>query len=144
MGAVNGIRTLAESLGYEFIYGTAEYVNAELTHFKDIQTKDVIYLVPTQNAGSYLNGVLDISTVNSILGLGVKNDGTYQSTLNETYEQKYDRRLANMETLLMTFIQILSCTDKYTMLSHRIFPEINKFDENIDVLMGEIQFEYEF
>ena len=141
MSVVSDIRYLATSLGYNFIYGTAEYVNAKLDKI-DMQTKDVIYMVPVQHTDTYINGMPEYFQYSNVIGLGVKNDGTYQSTLDEFYEQKYDRRLSDMETRLIGFIDSLGCTAGFEITGRRIFSEINKFDANIDVMMGEVQFRY--
>lgn len=151
MAVVSEIKALAETLGYTFFYGTAEYVNFELTRHSATEglTTDVMALVRITNTGSYLNSIINTTIYNSILMLGRKVDyneegePTTYANLDETFYQKHERRLEDMENDMLGFITTLGCEDKFTILSHRIFSEINRFDENIDVLMCEISFEYE-
>lgn len=144
MAVVAEIRTLATNAGYEFSYGTAEYNNFDATQ-DDLQAKDLIYLAPVVDSGTYDNGVLDTSGYSTVIGLGVKSDrdvDNTQANLDETYEQKYDRRLESMRTKLGAFIKSMGCEDNFTLTRHRIFEEINQLDENLDMMIAELQFGY--
>lgn len=143
MGAVAKIREIVKTnLGLEFVYGTQEYVNAEATNTKDIQTKDLVYMAPLISTGAYEGGFKTDRTYQAIIGWCVKNDGTYQSNMDEYYEQKYDRRLGEMTTSLEALIKTIACTDGFEVTSDRVFEEINQFDENLDVVIAELSFIY--
>jgi hypothetical protein len=142
MAAVSEIRTLATNQGYEFSYGTSEYKNWDAGR-KNLQDKDLIVLDPLIGSGSYIGGVKSDKTYVTTIGLAVKNDGVYQATLDETYEQKYDRRLEDMEAALEAFIKLLACTDGFEILSDRIISDINRFDTNVDIMLAEITFIYD-
>ncbi|MBT3209143.1 MAG: hypothetical protein HN347_12425 [Bacteroidetes bacterium] len=143
MSVVSEIRTLAESVtfGHEFVYGLSEYINAEAGD-KDLQDKDMIALEPVTFATSYSGGVAGDEVGNTTLSYCVKNDGTYESTLDETNEQKFDRRLDTMKTAIKTFIDAIACLDNFEIQTVRIIESINQLDENTDMLVAQLQFIY--
>ena len=142
MGIVSDIREVATLAGYEFIYGTDEFVNADADN-KDLQNSNLIYLAPVVESGTYVNGSIGVLSNSIIIGLGVKNDGAEQATTDEYYEQKYDRRLEDMAIELKAFMKTLSCHTNFTFTRSRVFEAINKFDVNLDVMLAEITTEYE-
>lgn len=69
--------------------------------------------------------------------LARKMDMSGQSaTLDETYEQKYDRRLKDLETTLDEFLKVLICNNELSLSSHSGYEHaINVFDMNIDAVV---------
>jgi len=137
MGVVSDIRTLAISNGYEFIYGSNEYRNYEADN-KNLIAKDLIWLAPIITTKSYTNGIENNLSINvqTVIGLAKL------SKPDETFEQKYDTRLATMTTNLQTFIKKIGCLTNFEMTRLRMFEEINKYDANVDIVVAEINFNY--
>ena len=67
------------------------------------------------------------------------NDGT-ASSLDETFIQKYERRLLSLTTLLNNAIITFSCDNDLDISSVEYGMDLNKYDENLDFVGGSITF----
>ena len=67
--------------------------------------------------------------------------GTY-SSLDETEKQKYDRRLKYLRALMETILTSLCGDTDVEITDVEIFRELNKFDENTDVIGCNLSFTY--
>ena len=135
---------VAESLSLTFMYGAKPFQNWQATQ-EDL-TDGAIFMgmFPFEEDGELDNGAVAQYSVSTILWVGRKFDpaGTF-SSLDETERQKYDRRLlalrAQLEALLATFCGSV----EITVTRARIFRELNRFDENTDVIGCDLSFTYD-
>ena len=135
---------VAESLSLIFIYGAKPFQNWHATQ-EDLSDGAIFMgMFPFEETASMDNGAVTEYSVSTILWVGRKFDpaGTF-SSLDETERQKYDRRLlalrAQLEALLATFCGSV----EITVTRARIFRELNKFDENTDVIGCDLEFSYD-
>ena len=135
---------VAEALSLTFIYGAQPFQNWHATQETLSDGSIFMGMFPFEESGEMDNGAVAAYNVSTILWVGRKFDpaGTY-SSLDETERQKYDRRLlalrAQLEALLTTFCG----SEDITITRTRIFRELNKFDENTDVIGCDLEFTYD-
>ena len=149
---IGQLRTFCTVKGWRFIYGNDQYANAELT-YRDMGPNDIVMIAdlnvsPLFGPGGGIQGV----NYSGGIMLGRKREqDTYdletdpipditESSLDETMEQKYDRRLKDLMTILFSGLAEFSCENDYdiTQLNGRV--DINRFDENLDFVAATVTF----
>jgi len=136
---------IATAQSLVFIYGAKPFQNWEITQ-KDIASgASFLGMFPFRESGETDNGAVMSWEVSTVLWVGRKFDpaGTF-SSLDETEKQKYDRRLKYLRALMETILSSL-CGDSDVEIVGRpeIFRELNKFDENTDVIGCNLSFRYD-
>jgi hypothetical protein len=134
---------VATAQGLTFIYGAKPFQNWELTQ-KDIASGECFLgMFPFRERGEVDNGAVATYNVTTVLWVGRKFDpaGTY-SSLDETEKQKYDRRLKYLRGLMEVVLSSL-CGTLVEVTSVEIFRELNRFDENTDVIGCDLSFTYD-
>ena len=63
-----------------------------------------------------------------------------EASLDETYWQKYQRRLKELSQSLLTIIATIQCANELETTAFEIRFDINKFDTNIDFVVANITF----
>jgi hypothetical protein len=127
-----------------FIYGAKAHLNWEITQ-KDLTAGDLVMaMFPFEEVASFNNGSVSAWSVSTVLWIGAKFDPalTTYSNLDETEKQKYDRRLKTFSAMIETILSDL-CASVVEVTATRRFREINKFDENTDVMGCELTFTYD-
>lgn len=141
-GFIEAIKLAAENKGWKFYLGIDNYYeNAVL---KDEMANGDIALVVRSNATPTWSGLStgDITYSNRVMiGRKFDPDGL-SASLDETYQQKYDRRLKDLETELDTFLKTFKCDNELDLGTHSGYQHgINLFDQNIDfVIINNITF----
>jgi hypothetical protein len=74
-----------------------------------------------------------------ILGQKFDDDGTAAS-LDETFIQKYDRRLEDLMSALNLHIVAFACENELDINGVEYSYDLNKFDTNIDFIAGAVTF----
>ena len=139
-GIIRALQTAATNNGWRFISGDRYYRNAEL-----MGKIDVGEIVMTGFCNSmtprYVNSQIDRITYSAEIMLGRKFDEIGDtSSLDETFIQKYDRRLEELAKLIAVFIASFSCEHRLTIQSANYQYFINVYDENLDFVGGTITF----
>ena len=135
---------VAAAQSLTFIYGAKPFQNWHATQEDLTDGAMFMGMFPFEENAGMDNGAVSEYSVGTILWVGRKTDpaGTY-SSLDETERQKYDRRLlalrAQLEALLVTFCG----SSEITVTRARIFRELNRFDENTDVIGCDLEFTYD-
>lgn len=136
---------IADDNSMEFIYGAKPFLNWEVTQ-KDLTAGNLfLAMFPFTEQGALDNGKVGEWAVSTILWVGCKFDAsatTYVS-LDETERQKYDRRLKTLSTMVQTVLDDLCASGYVQVMTARRFRELNKFDENTDVVGCELTFKYD-
>lgn len=146
------LQTLAETTGYLFVFGEKDMVNFEVTKVDLSTTKKVFILFPPVETVYAIANDGPVSSINVDLKIwfGKKFDvtvlsaGTDQlSSLDETYAQKYTRRLKTLKSDLYTFLDTFICSTSYHRISQKIVTGINLTDENIDVVICDLTLRFD-
>jgi len=146
---VDTFKTYAHLYRYEFAYGRVSEQNWILT--KDVTLKDgesVIVLFPIIENANVANSFPHVWNASTQIWLGKKFDadnesGTF-SQLDETDQQKWDRRLFALRSAIETYLKAVFCSEsRLELTSARIQTFLNKFDENVDFIGMEISFNYD-
>lgn len=155
------LRTYATSKGWSFIAGDNFYQNYEANEASFYNGKLVLSADFTATVLYRNNGLTEIS-YSGVLMLGRKFDldGTpniaddpltvpneYQvfndstpSNLDETFQQKYDRRLLFLMTELESSIRGFACANELICNSANMTLAMNRFDTNIDFVVANLTF----
>lgn len=125
---------------------TEDYINAVIS--RQYYEYNGLILVAMLNRqlrreGSNVIGV----TFSGVIGLGQKREtveveevvvSQTESSLDESFEQKYDRRLSELMFGLQDIIGEFVCAEELEVLNENTRMEINKFDLNADFVFTDI------
>ncbi len=142
-------KTYATAAEYEFVYGRVSEQNWIMT--KDITLKDgesVIVLFPIVETADIANSFPHSWNASTQIWLGKKFDTDNESgtlaELDETDQQKWDRRLFALRSAIEVYLKAVFCAETgLELTSARIQTFLNQFDENIDAIGMEITFNYD-
>jgi hypothetical protein len=161
---IGALRTFATSRGWRFGAGNNFYQNADLGTVSedqlvllcDFTSKPTFTKVGANIQNIIYDGVILLgrkfeSEVDAVPGVEddpeTEEDETVQeieyqpateSSLDETYLQKYDRRLLDLIQLLALNISLFVCSNDLQIVSISIQNQINKFDENLDFVAATV------
>lgn len=133
----------ATAKGWIFINGDEYYSNADAD--VEIAAGQLVLRVdltatPTRGIGNRLTKI----NYNGLIGLGIKVDSDgKQADLDESFSQKYERRLKFLSQTLAMEAQSIACVNNLQIVSEQYIYAINRFDMNIDFVYGTINFEQE-
>lgn len=125
------LRTYAASKGWVFLSGAEFYQNAELTRSTIAANQTILGVMFTARPTIKNKKVTSIQYVGKMF-LGEKKETTTESSLDELFIQKYDRRLLALSTLLATTIGDVACSNDLDVNGLVFDMKLNMFDENID------------
>ena len=134
---------IATAQSLRFIYGAKPFQNWEITQRELDSGEGFLGMFPFRERGTTDNGSVAAWSVSTVIWVGRKFDpaGTY-SSLDETEKQKYDRRLKYLRALMEVILQSLCGSTGVEITDVEIFRELNKFDENTDVIGCNLSFTY--
>lgn len=132
------IKAKAIADDYEFAYGPRPFLNYELT-LKDLKDGVItLLMLPQVERGLYLTERPFPSTTEFSLFLQFARKweagNTTKSKLDETYDQKYELRIEDLEGEALDFIRELACANNFRMISHSMQAEINLYASNVDAV----------
>ena len=139
---IGAIRTYCNTLGYTFIAGDNFYINSDISNYR-IDLGQYIITALFTALPEYSDGQITRISYNGVLACGLKvddNGNGYQASLDETYIQKYDRRLLDLMGTLNTFISNFMCDNALDVSGVRMLAVINRFAENIDFIEATLTF----
>lgn len=121
-----------------FIPGPAAYQNAIMD--KSVYAaNDLILVCDLQFSPIYGENSLNEVQYNGTIALGRKREIASVSTLDETFEQKYDRRLMELSNFLTELLLTLQCEHNFLIDSAQMSYNLNEYDLNADFVSAEIQ-----
>jgi len=144
------LRTYCVNEGIIFIPSISEsYVNSVID-WNEYKNNDLIMFALFNAVHVFDNSKLVEIAYTGVIGLGRKceseliedEDGEYtvetESNLDETPEQKYDRRLKYLANKLTEILSTIACENQYEIRNCNMRLEINKFDLNADFVACDI------
>ena len=137
---IGQLNTSAKSKGWHFIYGNNHYVNYEAT-IKKIYAGDFLLTADFSCVPIIKNGLVTEITYTGLIMLGVSMDDNGQkANLDETMQQKYDRRLLELMQTLANYIGEFACLNELDVNITNMRLDINRTDTNIDFIVAELSF----
>ena len=121
-----------------FIPGPAAYQNAIMDQ-SIYAANDLILVCDLQFSPIYGENSLNEVQYNGTIALGRKRELQTVSTLDETFEQKYDRRLKELANLITELLLSLQCEHNFVIDSVQMSYNLNEYDLNADFISAEIQ-----
>lgn len=144
------LRTYCVNEGIIFIPSISEsYVNSVID-WNEYENNDLIMFALFNAVHVFDNAKLIEIAYTGVIGLGRKceseliedDNGDYtvetESNLDETPEQKYDRRLKYLANKLTEILSTIACENQYEIRNCNMRLEINKFDLNADFVACDI------
>ena len=132
---IDMLEAYAISKGWNFVLKFDDfYGNIEVQ--KDYDPGELVLTVDYQSIPVIQNGRVVGVTYVSLMALGRKFDAdTTGSSLDETYKQKYDRRLKDLEATLANSLAEFACDNQLDVTTTGINNDINVYDTNIDFVI---------
>lgn len=126
------LKAKALANGWLFVIGFDDFMKNYETN-REFANDQLILVADVNFKPRFKNSRTMSIDYNCFLSLGKKfdTDGTVVS-LDETNEQKYDRRLGTLVFELSSFIAEFGCENELTIQDPTINFAINQFDENLD------------
>ena len=121
-----------------FIPGPAAYQNAIMDQ-SVYAANELILVCDLQFSPVFGENSLNEVQYNGTIALGRKREVSTFSTLDETFEQKYDRRLMKLSNLLIELLLSLQCQHNFVIDSAQMSYSLNEYDLNADFVAAEIQ-----
>jgi hypothetical protein len=116
------------------------------------ENNQLIMLADFTMTPTIVNGRLVSSKYSGFIGIGQKREATEiaedvfeytQSSLDETFEQKYLRRLKDLFDILIVKVGGFTCDYEYQIESAEMKTKINTFDLNADFVIMAVTLAYE-
>lgn len=131
----NLFKDYAESKDWVFCYGSDEYMSA-MSASTDFDVDQLILgmdwaVTPTLAQG----GAVDSVTHNCTIMLGRKFEETTMASLDETMQQKHDRRLAELCEMIINMVEDITCDSELQPSLGQGRPLPNMWSNNIDFFM---------
>ena len=138
---IGALSDYATANSWAFLYGDEAYKNFAASK-NDYITNQLILGANPFTATPVITNAGKISQIsyNGLLMLGRKFEVSTAATLDETYIQKYNRRLLELSQLLATNIAAFACAEELEVSSSIFELRINSYDSNIDFVVGNITF----
>ena len=121
-----------------FIPGSDAYRNAIMDQ-SVYAANDLILVCDLQFSPVFGENSLNEVQYNGTIALGRKREATSVSSLDETFQQKYDRRLLELSNLLTELLLLLQCEHNFIIDSAQMSYNLNEYDLNADFVSAEIQ-----
>jgi hypothetical protein len=137
------LKDYADTKGWHFLSGNNFYQNYEASQ-NEYDPGDLVLAVDMDAAPIYSpGGKISSISYTGVIALGRKVDETpvldeTRSTLDETFWQKYTRRLEELMSLLSTALAEFACDNQLELSGVRFRLDLNKFDTNIDFIVGSL------
>jgi hypothetical protein len=129
---IGALEAHALSKDWLFVYGVDEFYKSAQTA-QQYDNGKLVMVADFRAQPTYMNGRITEITYTCLIMLGRKFDTDGQAAdLDETSEQKYDRRLKELMQLLAQAIAQVGCDNDLEITSGDIVVEINMYAENID------------
>lgn len=127
------MKTAAEAKGFTFVYGRLDNIEQALNLTS--KTQKILYCLPVTVTLQIRDGIIGFNQYNTTVGLCKFGD------LDNYYDAKYTARLKDMAADLEAYIKTLTgCSSDLTLTSAKIDFEINRFSENLDVVLCDLTF----
>jgi hypothetical protein len=129
---IGALETYALSQGWIFEYGVNNFYKSATT-VQEFQNGELIMIADFRAQPTIKNGRTTEITYTCLIMLGRKFDSTVEAaSLDETSEQKYDRRLKELMQLLANAIGQVGCDNELDVTVGDMVVNINQYAANID------------
>jgi hypothetical protein len=144
-GLIDKLSDYALAKGWLFFNGDNYYTNIDA----DVEIADNQFVlrvnlnaVPTRSGGNRTNTI----NYTGLIALGRKREvvsgqETTEASLDESFEQKYNRRLKEMINTLSSDMGEFACANGCQILTENYIYDVNQFDTNIDFVVGQFNIE---
>lgn len=139
---IGAIQSYCTTKGYKFIAGNNFYANYEADQLS-LTNETKILVADFTCQPTFRNGKFAPIRYNGSILFGQKFDSILSGTissLDETFKQKYDRRLLSLLTGLASSIKDIACLNELDVEGITMSNSLNTFDLNADFVFAELSF----
>lgn len=142
LNLIGALRAYCDTNNIYFIPGPEAYQNAVMD-YTVYANNDLILVADLQFRPVFSDNSLEEVVYQGTISLGRKredNNGINTvSSLDETFEQKYDRRLSDLSVKITNILLNLQCEYDYTIDAVNMSYALNQYDLNADFISADIQ-----
>lgn len=127
--------------------GPESYVNSVIDS-EVYKNNDLVMILDLTETPYFQNKRIYKSVYQGVVALGRKRETDVlnpwietESSLDETFKQKYNNRLKDLSNKIKEYLQSISCEYDFDILDLVLSYDLNKFDLNADFVIGTISFE---
>lgn len=133
---IGALKSYAENLGWIFVFGIDNF-ERNIQSVVEFSPGQLILMCDFRATPTIRNGQTMAISYTCLMMLGRKIDTDAQrSDLDETNQQKYDRRLKELMQLLNNTIAQVACDNQLDANPNELIVQVNMFAENIDFATG--------
>lgn len=133
-GLVDTLEAYALNQGWKFVLKFDEFY-ANISAQDEYLDGQLILTVDTKPLPVIENGQITSITYATLMTLGRKFDDDGEvASLDESYKQKYDRRLKSLQQSLASTIATVACDNELEVTTTAFISDINVYDTNIDFI----------
>lgn len=144
-GLLSALRTYCQTKGIVFFMGSNQYINAIADKAKVNDNQLILMAMFSVQPKKDSNGN-EVDEYVGKLALGRKRESTTVgqvmtktvATLDETFEQKYDRRLFDLAGKLNALVKEIACQNELIVVSFKMDMQLNQLDLNADFVDSSI------
>lgn len=139
-GLIEALESYALGKGWKFVYKFDDfYGNIEVQ--QDYNDSDLVLTADVISLPLIVNGNIAQITYTTQLALGRKFDIDSQAAnLDESFKQKYDRRLSELQGVFANAIADFACSNELEVNVSGFIFDINVYDTNIDFVISTATF----
>lgn len=131
-GIIEAFEIYADSKKWLTVLGFDEF-NRSIGTVQEMQPGEIMFIYDFRASPKKVNGRTVEITYTCLMMLGRKIDDNNEiSNLDETHQQKYDRRLKDLMILLDIAIGEIACDNGLEVVAGDIIVDPNRYVENID------------
>lgn len=134
---ISYLRSWCATNNIYFAAGESDYINA-VTDQNKFNDWDLILCADLRITPNFSDSGVASVTYSGYISLGRKREETTYSSIDETWLQKYDNRLRDLVSMLVSFFEELQCDEEATLNSCTMDYLLNKTDVNIDFVSASV------
>lgn len=142
---ISDFRSYCSEKGYCCLIGDDAYVNA-INDSTVYENNQIIIILDLKFSPKLENNIVNEIVYSGTIAVGRKRESITDdetttetvSSLDETFEQKFDRRLSDLSELLVVILSDFACENEININSIDARYDINKFDLNADFVAAQI------
>jgi hypothetical protein len=136
---IGALNDKAKENQWVFLSGSDAYQNIDAT-LKKFEDGQKVLTVDVSASATFATSLVTAITYDGIIMLGLKADSNgIRVSLDESFNDKYNRRLKELHLELSVFLGAFACENELTIENAQFTMEINRFDTNIDFIAARIR-----
>ena len=130
------LQTFCANRGWHFIYGVNQF-ERNLQTIREYLPDELVLIADFRVDPTYQNNKITKVRYTCLFMLGRKSEYCNTANLDESNQQKYDRRIKDLIEAFTVGVIAFACENELDIISAPITVGLNVYDENIDFVISE-------